>query len=355
VSPKLAGRPRSSAQSEERRPHSRGVRLRIARTPPRKPVFRIRIATLRPKVVLIIPIVRIAKPRLPTRLFPTPARGQRVVVSMVPGELRLAVVTDGDAVAPEHRFVAALPERAVTPGFGSANLKKPKALDFALNGIWNHVRLRKKRVGPVSLVISDQSVRMVAVPVAGTRLRPSEGSAMARWALRSMLPADDTEYRIDWAVLSADSLPEAHGWLFALASAGSVVREYEAALERLGLAVGRVVPASLAVAASTDRAVPGDAATARIVLCQMGGLLAALVEADGIPRFHRAWRALPRDLNRELRALDTYVRQRLDLTPVEALVAGPSDWCADAADACTAIGWHTTSVSIWSAHRGAAQ
>jgi len=114
-----------------------------------------------------------------------------------------------------------------------------------------------------------------------------------------------------------------------------------------------VVPVSLALAAGTDRAIPGGPTTARIVLSEMGGLLAGLVEADGIPRFHRAWRGSPADLSVDLRAIDTYVRQRLDLKLVEALVAGPREWCSRVAGVCAALGWHTTSVSSWSAHRGA--
>ncbi len=352
VLPKPATKPRPSGKDAGPRRIKSGIRLRIVRSTPRRRGVRIRIAKLRPARGVLI--LRIAKPALLTRWLSAPGRGRSVALSIVPGEMKLAVATPG-AVASWRRFSVQLPGRSVSPGIQSSNLQAPKAMVFALRGLWRQTGLRKRRGGALSLVIPDQSVRMVSVPLEGRAPSTSEGNAMARWALRNALPQDHGDYRIDWAVLSGDSTPEARNWLFALAASASVVREYEALVERLGLSVGRVVPASLAVAASTDRAVAGDPTTARIVLCEMGGLPAALVEADGIPRLHRAWRSPPADLSVDLRAIDTYVRQRLDLTLVEALVAGPRDWCSGVASACAARGWHTTSVSSWSAHRGAMQ
>jgi hypothetical protein len=224
---------------------------------------------------------------------------------------------------------------------------------FALKGLWSDARLRRKRNETVSLIVPDQAVRMAVVPLEGQRPRASEGEAMARWALRDLFPLDDEQCRVDWTVLSNDSTPGERNWLFALAAAVDVVREYEEIVEGLGLTVGRVVPMSLALAAAVGRPLVSGPTAARIVLCEAGGLLSGLVEADGVPRLHRAWRRIPGDLEAELRAIDRYLQQRQGLTIAEAAVAGPRRWRAEATRACEALGWQTTPVSRWKAHRGA--
>ena len=80
-----------------------------------------------------------------------------------------------------------------------------------------------------------------------------------------------------------------------------------------------------------------------------------MIEADGVPRFHRAWRGAPPELDLELPNIERYVAQRLDLTIVEAVLAGPDGWRQRAATACEALGWRAQVTSRWTAHIGAVQ
>jgi hypothetical protein len=203
------------------------------------------------------------------------------------------------------------------------------------------------------LIVPDQVVRMAVVPLDGREPRYSEGEAMARWALRDLFPLRDEDCRIDWATLSNETTPGAHDWLLAMAAASDVVREYEGIVEGIGLTVGRVVPMSMALAAGSAPVLPPQPSTARLVLCEVGGLISALVEADGVPRLHRAWRRPPADMSTDLRMIDRYLQQRLGLTIAEATVAGGKRWRLRAMKACEELGWHTSPASRWAAHRGA--
>jgi hypothetical protein len=193
---------------------------------------------------------------------------------------------------------------------------------------------------------------MTVVPLEGRDPRAPEGESMARWALRDLLPVDEEERRVDWAVLAPESTPASRDWLFAIAASVDVVREYEAIIEAMGLTAGRVVPMSMALAAGTTREISPAPGTARMVLCEVGGLIAGLVEVDGIPRLHRAWRRMPKDLGVELERVERYLDQRLGLSIAEVTIAGGKGWRKRAADACEALGWHTTPASRWAAHRG---
>ncbi|MFQ5744614.1 MAG: hypothetical protein ACE5HV_13645, partial [Acidobacteriota bacterium] len=103
-----------------------------------------------------------------------------------------------------------------------------------------------------------------------------------------------------------------------------------------------------------DSVVP-PATAARLVLSGTGGHLACLVEADGVPRLHRAWRRpiATEDLAVELVPLQQYVRQRLGLDIVEATVTGPEDWTQSAMSACQGLGWEARLLPPWSALMGA--
>ncbi len=241
----------------------------------------------------------------------------------------------------------------MSPGIAHTNVRAPSAVAFALKGIWNEAGLQRRRIETVSVIVPDQAVRMVAVPLEGREPRPSEGESMARWALRDLLPMDDDDRRVDWAILAPESAPASRDWLFAIAASVEVVREYEAVVEGMGMTAGRVVPMSMALATGTSRAIAPSPGTARLVLCEVGGQIAGLVEVDGIPRLHRAWRRMPRDLNLELTRINRYLQQRLDLEIAEVTFAGRKRWRRQVAEICEALGWHATPASRWAAHRGA--
>jgi hypothetical protein len=94
---------------------------------------------------------------------------------------------------------------------------------------------------------------------------------------------------------------------------------------------------------------------ARIVLSGVGGHVACLVEAGGIPRLHRAWRGESPDLSLELPNIQRYADQRFDVSIDEAVIAGPDGWRQQAALNCEALGWRAHVCSSWSAHSGAVQ
>jgi hypothetical protein len=81
--------------------------------------------------------------------------------------------------------------------------------------------------------------------------------------------------------------------------------------------------------------------------------MACLVEAAGAPRLHRAWRGGEPDLCVELANVARYADQRLGVTIVEAVIAGPESWRERAAESCEALNWGVHELSSWSAHLGA--
>lgn len=281
-----------------------------------------------------------------------------IAVSIVPGELRLLVARTNGAARPLHQLAAELPEGAVRPGLRAPNLAAEEAVAEALSRLAKEAAATPERRGMLAVLIPDAAVRLALVPLEGGQPRRAEAEAMARWALRDLLPVAAEDARVDWALLSGDGNGNgsATSWLLALGADAAVIREYEAAVEKLGGVVGRVVPFTLALAAGAGAELDeGEAGTARLVLCGAGGQMACLVEAAGVPRFHRAWRGVPLDMGLELPAIQRYVAQRLELEIVEAVVAGPEDWRQRATAACEALGWQIHQRSSWTAHIGAVQ
>jgi hypothetical protein len=281
-----------------------------------------------------------------------------IAVSIFPGELRLLVARTNGAARPLHQLAAELPEGAVRPGLQSPNLAAGEVVAEALSRLAKEAAATPERRGMLAVLIPDAAVRLALVPLEGGQPRRAEAEAMARWALRDLLPVAAEDARVDWALLSGDGdgNGSAASWLLALGADATVIKEYEAVVEKLGGVVGRVVPFTLALAAGVaDELGEGDHGTARLVLSGVGGQMACLVEVAGVPRFHRAWRGVPPDIDLELPAIQRYVVQRLELQIVEAVLAGPEGWRQRAATACEALGWQTHLRSSWTAHIGAVQ
>lgn len=352
ASPKGAGEP-ARAPGIEQQPRPGGVRLRVVKRPPRKRGVKIRIKKPRLRRGRIR--LRITPPQLGFGWFPLRVRRFDVALLMAPAELSIAVSRAGGPGADAQRLSMRLPARAIVSAVQAGNVREPDVVVFSLKQLWHQTEVPKRRVGTVTLIIPDQCVRMIAVPLDGKGPDAAEGDAIARWALRDILPLDVDAYRVDWTILAEGVAAggEARRWLFATAAQTELVREYEVPMERIGMSVGRVVPASLAVAASSEPEHATAPDSGRLVLCGMGRRPAAIIEVGGVPRMHRAWRAQPSDMAAELRAIDAYARQRLEVNLVEALIAGPPRWSASVAELCDEIGWETVSTSRWSAHRGA--
>lgn len=280
-----------------------------------------------------------------------------IAVGIVPGEVSLLVARANGAVEPLHQLSAALPEGAVRAGLQAPNVIDGELVAERLGGLAAEAGGKRERGGLVAVLLSDAAVRLALVPLEGADPRPAEGDAMARWALADLLPVAVAEARIDWSVVVERGGEQAARWLLAVGADVAVVREYEAVVEHAGWTPGRVVPLTLALAVGADDA--GDAAStvdptaARIVLSGMGGQVACLVEARGVPRLHRAWRGSDPELEVELPAVQRYVHTRLGLGIVDAVVAGPDDWRRRAAAGCAALGWTVRQPSAWAAHLGA--
>jgi hypothetical protein len=350
VSPKTPAEPGQPQHKERPAPEPR-TGLRVADEPQRSGLVRIRVK--KPWGLQAGVRLRIAKPivKVP-RLLAWPRNGE-VSLLIAPAELSLAVSRAGGDMKSQKRFSARLPRRAIKSAMQAGNVQEPDVIVFALKRMWHETRLGPRNGQAISLIIPDQCVRMIALPLEGRGPRPPDGDAMARWALRKVLRRNVDNYRIDWTVLTKGRQSQESDWFFAVAAEVGLVREYERLVERLGLSVGRVLPVTLAAAASAHRKTGEDPTDARLVLCGTGRRPAALLEANGIPRIHRAWRTRVVDMEAELRAIDTYARHRQGLNIVEALVVGPPRWTTRMARTCEQMGYLTTSRSRWHAHRGA--
>jgi len=278
-----------------------------------------------------------------------------IAVSIVPGELRLLVARTNGSMQPLHQLVAELPEGAVRVGLRAPNLAEPETIFEALRGLVDEAGVGRKRGGMVSLLIPDASVRMALVPLEGAAPTHAEGESMARWALRDLLPVEPDSARVDWSVVQEESTEMAAKWLLVIGADATVVEEYESVVEAVGWTPGRVVPFTLGLAVGSGVEADADPRMARIVLSGVGGHVACLVEAGGVPRLHRAWRVEDPDLALELPNIQRYADQRLDVSIDEAVIAGPDGWRQRAALSCEALGWRVHVCSSWSAHSGAVQ
>ncbi len=281
-----------------------------------------------------------------------------IAVSIVPGEVRLLVARGNGDMKPLHQLAGGLPRGAVQPGLRTPNIADPDAVAASLRGLAAEASLGRERGGMVAILVPDASVRMGLLPIEGTDPSAAEGEAMARWALADILPIDAGAARVDWSVLAeeAPASAAARSWLVAVGADAAVIGEYESVVQRLGWTPGRVVPLTLALATGAGDIAGDDAAgMARIVISGLGQQPACLVEAAGVPRFHRSWRGSEIDLERELASIARYAAQRMDLTIVDAVLAGSKSWLARTTAACKAMGWTAHSLSLWSAHLGAVQ
>lgn len=268
----------------------------------------------------------------------------------------MLVARANGAVKPLHQLAAELPRRAVRAGLQPPNVADTGLVADRLKGLAAEAGVAGDRSAVVSILIPDAAVRVALAPLEGTEPRGAEGDAMARWALENLLPVEAAEARIDWSVVTESREEPAAKWLLAVGADVAVVRDYEAVVEAVGWTAGRVVPMTVALAVgAADAAVDRGPGTARILLSGAGGQVACLVEAGGVPRFHRSWRGGDPDLVRELPSIQRYLGTRLDLSIVDAIVAGPQQWRERTVGECRTLGWRVRERSSWSAHIGVVQ
>jgi hypothetical protein len=305
--------------------------------------------------------------RLSTRL----ARPQ-VAVSLDAKEVRLQVAQSNGVLHSVYRSRAALPPGALRPGLRSPNIAEAEPVDAALESLINEAQERgalAKAPRLVALLLPDAAFRMAVVPVDGDAPGRAEGEAMARWALRDLLPVNAEAARVAWTVTEPSE--GGPGWLVATGADADLVGEYEALVEARGWTVGRVMGWSVALIQGAEMVLNGDAEVAaevedgwqeaiagtgaRLVLTSAGDSLTCLVEAGGVPRFYRAWRGqvpATRVID-ELPPVERYVRDRFELSVQQALLCGSQQWTSEVSAQCEEMGWHVLTLSRWTALMGA--
>jgi hypothetical protein len=264
-------------------------------------------------------------------------RRERVAIGFGPERLRLLIARGNGTLEVRHEDAEELPEGATNAGLRSPAFHAPDAVEAALRRLVERARVAghlAARPELVCAVISDGAVKIGLAPIQGELPSRTEGEQMARWVLKDLLPIDSDQARVDWAVLREPSEGGAH-WLVGMGADADRVREVEEMVARFGLKVGRVVPWSFAAAVSA-----GEASEHGLTLCEGDGALSCLFEVDGIPRFHRAWRAAVEAsaLDAELSSLQRYVADRLEMTAARAVLCGDDRWRDGAASACAVAG-----------------
>ena len=282
-------------------------------------------------------------------------RKERVAIGFGPDRLRLLVATGNGTLEVRHDDAETLPANALRAGLRAPGFADPEAVEGALRRLIERAREAghlSARPELVSVVISDGAVKMGLAPIEGDSPSRAEGDAMARWVLKDLLPIEPEAARVDWSILQEEREEGEDGarWLVSVGADAERVSEIEELVNRFGWSVGRVVPWSFAAALGA-----GEASEHGLTLCEGDGALSCLFEAEGVPRFHRAWRAAvdPAELGVELPALQRYVADRLEMSTSRAVLCGPDDWREAAARACDGAGLAAVHVTPSQALTGA--
>ncbi|MGD0830033.1 MAG: hypothetical protein ABR907_03760 [Terracidiphilus sp.] len=139
-----------------------------------------------------------------------------------------------------------LPEGALIPGIGEANLRAPEAI---ANAIRTALGQLSPRTRAITLVVPDTVVRVFVLDFDSLPPKPSEAIPVLRFRLRKMVPFD-----VEHAGLSYQILVESRTECKVLAAVlpGAVLAEYEAVVRQAGFEPGAVLPTSLAALGAID-------------------------------------------------------------------------------------------------------
>ncbi len=139
-----------------------------------------------------------------------------------------------------------LGEGVVVPGLTSENVPNPDALRTAVSDALASVGARTGR--DVVVVVPDASVRIVLLDFDTLPERRTEADAVVRFRLKKSLPFD-----VEKAALSYDVHRGAAGVkVVAAVTPGSVVEEYEKAVQDAGFTPGIVLPSTVAALGAVD-------------------------------------------------------------------------------------------------------
>jgi type IV pilus assembly protein PilM len=146
---------------------------------------------------------------------------------------------------PAYAFVE-LPEGAVVPGIGEANLRAPESVAQAIRSALDEVSPRSRSV---SLVVPDSVVRVFVLDFDAFPQKPAEAVPVVRFRLRKMVPFDVEQAGIGYQVLTQSK--EEYKVLAAVLP-GPILAEYEGAVRDAGYEPGAVLPSSLAALETVD-------------------------------------------------------------------------------------------------------
>jgi hypothetical protein len=142
-----------------------------------------------------------------------------------------------------------LPPGTIDVSLTRANVLEPGAFSRAVRSALERVGASAE--GSLSLVLPDAAVRLALIRADGLRRRNADADEVVRFRLHKALPFDVRLARLAWEPTSGEQV------LVAVAL-DEVARQYEDLLEDIGLRVGLVEPASLALADAYDGTSGGD-------------------------------------------------------------------------------------------------
>lgn len=277
---------------------------------------------------------------------------ERVAIGFGRDRVRVLVACGNGSLKAVYSGHGNLPEGALLDGLRAPAFGDRDVILEALRGCIAAARQQgylKRNPELVSVVVPDGTVKLASVPIQGPAPRRAEGDEMAHWALRDLLPVAAEETRAVWLIAGQVSNGEASDrWLVSLGAQEAMVREYEQLVQQLDWTVGHWVPWTLAVAAGAET-------DSGLIVCDGAGTLACLFKAQGVPRFHRAWRArVPAEqLRQELPRLERYVNDRLECSVGRVWLCGQDDWMETAAAAATEAKLEVSAISPEAALLGA--
>lgn len=146
---------------------------------------------------------------------------------------------------PAYAFVE-LPEGAVVPGIGEANLRAPETVAEAIRSALDDV---SPRTQSVTLVVPDSAVRVFVLDFDDFPAKPAEAVPVVRFRLRKMVPFDVEQAGIGYQVLTESK--EEYKVLAAVLP-GPILAEYERAIREAGYEPGAVLSSSLAALDTVD-------------------------------------------------------------------------------------------------------
>jgi type IV pilus assembly protein PilM len=168
------------------------------------------------------------------------------------GALAGTLASAGQATA--YAF-AALPEGALTPGIGEANIRMPEVVAEALR---TALEATSPHSHSITLIVPDMTARVFVLDFDSLPEKAAEALPVLRFRLRKMVPFEVEHAAVSYQRLAHSGGQDSAGAIKVLATImpGPVLAEYEAAVRAAGYEPGVVLPSSLAALAALESLEP---------------------------------------------------------------------------------------------------